>query len=76
MLLLMFGLGLVELVVIAVVVALLGGPAAVTQLARLFKTAHKAKSQLTPQGMIGKLLEEDAPPKKRRRRKDKRAPRS
>ena len=72
----MFGLGVGELVLLIAVVALVGGPAAVMSIAKLLKTAHKAKSELTGQAILGRMLEDPPPPKRKKRRKKKKRPRS
>lgn len=65
----MFGLGPLELLLIVAVVALVGGPSAVKQIARLFQTAQKAKSELTGQAILGRILEPDDKPRTKKKRK-------
>lgn len=64
----MFGLGPLELLLVVAVVALVGGPSAVKQIARLFQSAQKAKSELTGQALLGRILEPDEKPARPKKR--------
>ena len=68
-----FGLGVGELLLLVGVVALLGGPAAVIKLARMYKSAQQAKSELTGKAILDKIMTpDDKPKRKKKRRKKKR----
>jgi len=66
-----FGLGATEILIILAVVTLLFGPKGVGKLVRGAKKAHKLKSDLSPQGMLQKLVEEpeDDEPKPKKSKK-------
>jgi len=55
----MFGLGLMELLVIAAVVAAVAGPAGIKKLMATAKSVRKAKSSLTGRGAIERLVKSD-----------------
>ena len=55
----MFGLGPWEILAIVGVIAVMGGPSMVKKLFGYARTAQKVRSQLTPQAMLRRVLEED-----------------
>jgi Sec-independent protein translocase protein TatA len=68
----MFGLGPGELLLLAAVIALVGGPSAIKKVFGWMQSAQKARSQLTGKALLGKLLEDEpdkAPAKKPSKKK-------
>ncbi len=61
----MFGLGPWEMLLIAGVIALLGGPKLVKQLFGYARSAQKLRSELTPQAMLRRVIDEDSESDKR-----------
>jgi Sec-independent protein translocase protein TatA len=55
----MFGLGIGEILLLAAVVALVGGPAAVMKLGRAARSAHRMKSRLTKKALLDELLDDE-----------------
>lgn len=66
-----FGLGATEILIILAVVTLLFGPKGVGKLVKGAQKAQKLKSDLSPQGMLKKLVEEpeDDEPKPKKAKK-------
>jgi len=63
-----FGLGWIELLVIAGVVSLLAGPVAMRKLVKTARDVHQLKSN--PQGALDKLIGEDEEDAERRGSED------
>lgn len=59
MVLCVFGLGWMELLIIAGVISLFFGPAVLRRVVRTAQEVQKAKSDLTGPGALGRLLGED-----------------
>ncbi len=57
----MFGLGPWEILIVAGVIALLGGPQLVRKLFGYAQSAQKLRSQLTPQAMLRRVIDADDP---------------
>ncbi len=60
----MFGLGPWEILIVAGVIALLGGPRLVRQLFGYAQSAQKLRSELTPQAMLRRVIAPDDAAKK------------
>lgn len=62
-----------ELILLIGVVALIGGPTAVMKLAKMVKSVHRAKSELTGKAVLDKIMDPgEAPKKKKKKRKRRR----